>query len=121
MEKTLSPNVAPRMRGVVEKCNFCHGRWHAATQRAAEAGLKEIQPGDYVPACVEACPAGAIQFGDLNDPSSAPSKAAKDPQSFRLLVKLGTEPKVYYHSRREWARRIGDPSQAPDGKETSHG
>src|SRR5205085_12137285 len=35
MEKTLNPAVAPRMRGVVEKCNFCHGRWHAAKARAA--------------------------------------------------------------------------------------
>jgi molybdopterin-containing oxidoreductase family iron-sulfur binding subunit len=121
MEKTLNPNVAPRMRGVVEKCNYCHGRWHAAIERAAQAGLEDIDASDYVPACVEACPAGAIRFGDLNDPSSAPAQAARDPQSFRLLVSLGTEPKVYYHSKREWARRIGDPSQAPAPKETSRG
>ena len=68
MEKTLNPDVAPRQRGVVEKCNFCHGRWHAARQRADAAGKDDILPGDYVPACVEACPTGAIQFGDLNDP-----------------------------------------------------
>ena len=67
MEKTLNPDVAPRMRGVVEKCNFCHGRWHRAKERAAAAGQNDIEPGDYVPACVEACPAGAIRFGDLND------------------------------------------------------
>ena len=42
MEKTLNPNVAPRMRGVVEKCNFCHGRWHAAKERAAAAGKDDI-------------------------------------------------------------------------------
>ena len=52
MEKTLNPDVAPRMRGVVEKCNFCHGRWHAA-QPPPSAG---IDPADYQPACVEACP-----------------------------------------------------------------
>ena len=34
MEKTLNPDVSPRMRGVVEKCNFCHGRWHAEIGRA---------------------------------------------------------------------------------------
>ena len=50
MEKTLNPAVAPRMRGVVEKCNFCHGRWHAAKERAAAAGQRDINPADYVPA-----------------------------------------------------------------------
>jgi molybdopterin-containing oxidoreductase family iron-sulfur binding subunit len=106
MEKTLNPSVAPRMRGVVEKCNFCHGRWHAAKERAAAAGKREIDPADYVPACVEACPTGAIQFGDLNDPSSTPARDSKRPESFRLLEKLGTEPKIYYRSQREWVRRI---------------
>ena len=42
MEKTLNPNVAPRQRGVVEKCNFCHGRRHAAMEKAAAAGQKEL-------------------------------------------------------------------------------
>ena len=58
MEKTLNPDVAPRMRGVVEKCNFCHGRWHAAKAKAVANGKAEIDPADYVPACVEACPSG---------------------------------------------------------------
>ena len=89
MEKTLNPDVAPRMRGVVEKCNFCHGRWHRAKERAAAAGQKDLQPGDYIPACVEACPAGAIRFGDLNDRSSELAAARQDPGSFRLLKSWG--------------------------------
>jgi len=113
MEKTLNPDVAPRMRGVVEKCNFCHGRWHAAKQRAAAAGKDDIDPADYVPACVEACPTGAIHFGDLNDPTSDVAKAHGQPESFRLLEKLGTDPKIYYQSKREWVREAG--------KEPSHG
>jgi len=118
MEKTLNPNVAPRMRGVVEKCNFCQGRWHAARERAAAQGLREIQPGDYMPACVEACPTGAIRFGDLNDPSSAPAEAARNPESFRLLEKLDTDPKIHYRSRRDWVRQI---ASAPGAKEKPRG
>ena len=106
MEKTLNPAVSPRTRGVVEKCNFCHGRWQAAKERAAAAGQPDSGPADYLPACVEACPSGALTFGDLNDESSAPAKAAKSSRSFRLLEKLGTEPKIYYRSNKDWVRQI---------------
>ena len=118
MEKTLNPDVSPRMRGVVEKCNFCHGRWHAAKQRAAARGQREIDAREYVPACVEACPAGAIRFGDLNDAQSAPAQAAKENGQFRMLEKLGTDPKIYYHSKREWVHEI---ASSPAGKENLRG
>jgi molybdopterin-containing oxidoreductase family iron-sulfur binding subunit len=117
MEQTLNPNVAPRMRGVVEKCNFCHGRWHAAQQRAAASGKRDLDPADYVPACVEACPSGAIRFGDLNDPNFAHN----EPGSFRLLEKLGTEPKIHYRSQKDWVRRIANAPAPTGGKENVHG
>ena len=41
-----------------------------------------------------------------------------DPNSFRLLEKLGTEPKIYYHSKRDWVREIGN---APHPKENLRG
>jgi Fe-S-cluster-containing dehydrogenase component len=34
MEKYLSPNVSPRMRGVVEKCSFCFHRYQLAKNKA---------------------------------------------------------------------------------------
>jgi len=95
MEKTMNPNVAPRQRGVVEKCNFCHGRRHAAMEKAAAAGQKELDDADYVPACVEACPTSAIRFVDLN------ASAAPD-GSFRILERLHTDSKIYYRSKKEW-------------------
>ena len=120
MEKTLNPDVAPRMRGVVEKCSFCHGRRHAAQQKAAAAGRREIDGDDYVPACVEACPTGALRFGDLNDASTEVAQDAQRPESFRLLEKLGTEPKIHYRSRRDWVREIANAPR-PDGKEGPRG
>jgi len=118
MEKTLNPDSAPRQRGVVEKCNFCQGRLHAARQRAAAKASgpsREIDPVDYVPACVEACPTGAISFGDLNDPATPPA-----PGSFRLLESIGTDPKIYYHSERDWVRQI-ENAPGPARKENLRG
>ena len=92
------------------------------SERAAADGQREIEPVDYVPACVEACPTGAIHFGDLNDPRSAPAQAAKNGDSFRLLEKLGTEPKIYYRSKRDWVRQIAERAASPAlGKESPRG
>jgi molybdopterin-containing oxidoreductase family iron-sulfur binding subunit len=84
MEAMLNPNVSVRQRGTVEKCNFCHGRWHAAR----EAGSAE-----YTPACAEACPSRAIEFIDRK-------KAQAAPGGFTLLAELGTDPKVQYKTAR---------------------
>lgn len=121
MEKTLNPDVSPRMRGVVEKCNFCHGRLQAARAKAAAEGRRELNDGEYVPACVEACPSGAITFGDLADENSEVSKLARSENTFRFLVRLGTEPKVYYHSKQPWVKRMAEAKLARTKKEPVHG
>jgi Fe-S-cluster-containing dehydrogenase component len=115
MEKTLNPGVAPRMRGVVEKCNFCHGRLHAAQAHAAAGGSATIDPADYQPACVEACPTRAMTFGDLNNKAHAVNKLIENKNAFRLLERLETNPKVYYISSKEWVRRSGDNYLAGEG------
>ena len=72
----------------------------------------------YQTACTQACPAGAIVFGDLNNPEHQVHQIVKpdpkhggrsqNPRAFRLLERLGTNTKVYYLSSREWVRRSGD-------------
>ena len=110
MDKTLSPNTSVRPRGVVEKCNFCHTRFMKAKDQARMEGLdpNDLPEGYWKPACVEACPSGAITFGDLKNPEHEVYKLAHDKNSFRLLEKLGLAPQVFYHSKREWVRRQGD-------------
>jgi menaquinone reductase, iron-sulfur cluster-binding subunit len=120
MEKSLNPGVAVRMRGVVEKCNLCHARLHAAEEKAAANGRREIDPADYVPACVEACPTGAIHFGNLADGNDPVSKEARSPEAFRLLARLGTEPKVYYKSSEAWVRELAE-SKSANSSEVQHG
>jgi molybdopterin-containing oxidoreductase family iron-sulfur binding subunit len=105
MEKTLNPLVSPRMRGTVEKCNFCHGRWHAAREKAAASGSRQITMSDYVPACVEACPTGAISFGDLNRAESEVARSVAAGEAFRMLDSLHTGSKVYYKTRSAELRR----------------
>lgn len=121
MDKTLNPDVSVRMRGVVEKCNFCHSRWQAAKAKAAAAGTREIDPADYVPACVEACPTQAIAFGDLDDPKCEAAQMARSASAFHLLESLGTDSKVYYRSEREWVRRLGDADVPQIERKVSRG
>lgn len=117
MEKSLNPGVAVRMRGVVEKCNLCHARLHSAKEKAAASGKREIDPADYIPACVEACPTGAMQFGNLADENDSIFSAAHSPDAFRLLARLGTDPKVYYKSTQAWVRALAerDAGRATEG------
>ncbi len=113
MERSFNPDVSPRMRGVVEKCNFCHGRWQAARAQAAAEGRRDFREGDFVPACVEACPVGAMTFGNLLDPGSEIYRLIHGPRAFRLLERIGTQTKVYYLSDHAWVRALGD--KLPEG------
>lgn len=77
--KERNPEFPTRMKGVVEKCNFC-------AERLAVGQL---------PACVEASD-GAIAFGDLYDPESEVRELLKENYTIRRKQSLGTEPAVYY-------------------------
>ncbi len=129
MEKALSPNVSPRMRGVVEKCSFCFHRYQLAMDEIYAKGHRDFDEKvpEYQTACTQACPTDAIVFGDLNNPNHEVNQIVKpdhnhrltgksgNPKVFRLLERLETNPKVYYLSSREWVRRAGDNYQ---GEET---
>jgi Fe-S-cluster-containing dehydrogenase component len=76
----VNPRFPTRMRGVVEKCNFCADRLALGK----------------MPACVEACKHGALKFGDLEDPNSEVRQLLKDNFTIRRRPELGTQPQVYY-------------------------
>ena len=95
MKQGLSPDVSIRPKGVMEKCSFCSHRLVKARDRARFEN-RSIAEGEYVPSCVEACPTGAMYFGDLEDAESQVARLARSPRAFRLLEDLGTEPKVIY-------------------------
>jgi len=76
----LNPGFPTRTKGVVEKCTFC-------PERLARGEL---------PACVQACPGGALLFGDLNDPASEIRTQLESQRTIRRRPELGTGPNVYY-------------------------
>ena len=59
---------------------------------------RPVRDGEIVPACAQACPAGAITFGDRKDPHSAMMRrrAAAPLRRYRALEELNTDPAIVY-------------------------
>jgi len=93
-----NPEVTVRSRGVMEKCSFCIQRVREARAEATRTGKSkdELPDGTVVPACMEACPTGAIAFGNINDPESRVSALARSPRAMKLLEMTGVKPAISY-------------------------
>ena len=91
----LNPDVTVRERGVVEKCSFCVQRIQA-TKLLAKLEDRPLAPNEIMTACMQACPAGAIIFGDTNNPASKLTDLFKDQRNYNLLEELHTLPSVGY-------------------------
>ena len=91
----LNPDVTVRSRGIMEKCSFCVQRIEAA-RIDARRNDKPIADGQIQTACQQSCPAQAIVFGDLNDPSSRISKMVHGPRRFGVLEEFNFRPAVNY-------------------------
>ncbi|HEY3761038.1 MAG TPA: TAT-variant-translocated molybdopterin oxidoreductase [Verrucomicrobiae bacterium] len=101
-----NPDVTVRMRGVMEKCTYCTQRIeHAKITAKAQAGengdwrLSEAKGTIPKTACQQACPAGAIVFGDITDAHGAVAGWKKLPQNYLLLGDLLTKPRTSYLAR----------------------
>ena len=95
LKLAMNPDVTVRARGVMEKCTYCTQRINRVKIDARLAG-RELRDGDVKTACQQACPASAIDFGDLRDPSSRVAKAKADPRNYALLDELNTKPRTTY-------------------------
>jgi Fe-S-cluster-containing dehydrogenase component len=63
-----------------QKCTFC---------------IHRVEDGN-IPRCVQACPSGCLNFGDLDDPKSTVAKLLKAGQAEALHAEWKTAPSVYY-------------------------
>ena len=70
------------------------------------------------PACVNACIADALHFGDLDDPDSNVSKLLAQNQHFRMHEELGTGPGFHYIWDRETVSASLSAPLAAKGKTT---
>jgi anaerobic selenocysteine-containing dehydrogenase/Fe-S-cluster-containing dehydrogenase component len=91
----LNPDVTVRARGVMEKCTFCIQRIRGA-QHQARLEDRKLQDGEIVTACAQACPSGAIVFGDMTDPTSRVAVAQADPRGYHVLDLLNVRPAITY-------------------------
>jgi molybdopterin-containing oxidoreductase family iron-sulfur binding subunit len=130
MRMVKNPQVTVRMRGVMEKCTFCTQRIEQAKidqkTKAGASGDVVVPSDSFTTACAQACPAGAIVFGNLNDPQSRVSKLKGLDRDYPVLQTLLTKPRTTYLARvrnpnpkmpdysaplslQEYEQKMGDP------------
>jgi Fe-S-cluster-containing dehydrogenase component len=80
---------------VMKKCTLCVDRIYNETLDAA----------DRSPACVAACPASALKFGDLGDPDSNVSNLVREREGYDLLPELDYKPTNKYLPPRACGRQ----------------
>ncbi len=106
IKMSKNPDVTVRMRGVMEKCTYCVQRIQEAEiaqkVKARDSGnvkLKESEGTIPKTACQQACPAGALVFGDLTDPDSTVSRLKAQQRNYSVLDGLLTKPRTTYLAR----------------------
>jgi len=95
----LNPDVTVRTMGVMEKCTFCVQRTRRMKDAYRDKGFTTTVPDEALrdlPACAEACPTGALTFGNLNDSESAPAKTRKSARNYIVLSEFNTDSAVNY-------------------------
>ena len=119
IKMSKNPDVTVRMRGVMEKCTLCVQRIEQAriaqkVKAGASGDVKLKESEGTVPrtACQQACPAGAIVFGDVSDPDSGVSRLKARERNYAVLDSLFTRPRTTYLAR------VRNPNPAmPDYRE----
>jgi len=117
----LNPDVTVRSRGVIEKCSFCVQRLQEGKLNAKKES-RTLNDNDVKTACQQACPTGAIVFGNVNDKESSIRKVRTEEyanRTFYVLEQLHVLPNVSYLAKvRNTERVVGNHEE--EGHEKEH-
>jgi molybdopterin-containing oxidoreductase family iron-sulfur binding subunit len=118
LKMAKNPEVTVRMRGVMEKCTFCLQRIESAKiaqkVKAGASGDVVVPTDSFTTACAQACPAGAIVFGNISDPNSKVAKLKAQSRDYSVLEFLLTKPRLTYLARvRNPNKAMPDYYEAP--------
>jgi len=93
----IDPEKAKGQKQIVEACPYHVITWNEEKQlpQICTFCVHRLVKG-LLPKCVEACPSGALMFGDLDDPNSEVSKIVKSGKAEVFHPEYGTRPNVYY-------------------------
>jgi molybdopterin-containing oxidoreductase family iron-sulfur binding subunit len=98
-----NPSVTVRMRGVMEKCTYCiqriEGAKIAQKVKAGDSADVKVPDGTIKTACQQACPAEAIEFGNIDDPKSKVTVLKAQARDYEVLGYLKTKPRTTYLGR----------------------
>ena len=64
--------------------------------RRATRGGATAEEGSFAPACVQACPTNALNFGNLANKNSRVYELLHDERNYTVMKNLGTAPNVTY-------------------------
>ncbi|MFC1910119.1 4Fe-4S dicluster domain-containing protein, partial [Chloroflexota bacterium] len=102
----------PHQVGTTGKCNFCMERIDAGLAKGLLPGLDRAA----TPACVNACQARALTFGDFDDQESMVSLLLQKYNAFQLHPEYGTDPSAYYIDQNPWSRESDESEAAEESK-----
>ena len=94
----IDPKKAKGQKAIVNSCPYRVVFWNQELDIPQKCTMcaHRLDEGEKQPRCVEACPTGALAFGDLDDPNSDIAKLVAEKKIEAYHPEYGTKPAVMY-------------------------